>query len=180
MAYYYSPFRKNYINKNKKYCCPFCDKNNIKKQIIVNKKGIEIKNNSYFWLVNFFPKFDGHTMIIPKRHIVSIDEETDKETVDRKKIICFATQQLKKIYPQCGFEIFLQYGQGSSASVEHLHWHVVPANLDDELRSFEKLGHFYTTKKDDKKILVSPVKIKTSPEKLINILSQSIGNLALE
>ena len=175
MIYYYSPFRKNYTKNKSKNYCPFCDSGNIKKQIIINKKEVEIKNESYCWAVNFFPKSDGHTIIIPKRHIASIEEETDKETIDRKKIICFATKQLKKIYPKCGFEIFLQYGQGSSSSVEHLHWHIIPANTDDKLRSFEKLGYFYTAKKDEKKILISPIKIETSPKQLMSILSRSIG-----
>ncbi|MEA2088279.1 MAG: HIT domain-containing protein [Patescibacteria group bacterium] len=180
MAYYYSPFRKNYVKKNNKNYCPFCDLDNIKKHIITNKKGIQIENKSYYWFVNFFPKFDGHTMIVPRRHIVSIKDETDKETLDRKKIICFAIKQLKKIYPKCGFEIFLQYGQSSNSSIKHLHWHIAPANMNDELRSFEKLGHFYTTKKNQKKILIFPTKIKTSPEQLINILSQSIGYSVLK
>ena len=180
MIYCYSPFRKNYVKNSDQNYCPFCDLDNIKKQIIVNKKELEIKNKSYCWAINFFPKFDGHTIIIPKRHIVSIEEETDKETIDRKKIICFATKQLEKIYPKCGFEIFLQYGQGSSSSVKHLHWHIIPANTNDRLRSFEKLGYFYTTKKDEKKILISPAEIKTSPKQLMNILSQSIGHLVLK
>ncbi len=174
MVYYYSPFRKNYVKKGNNNCCSFCDVVNIKKQVIVNNKGVEIKNKSYLWVVNFFPKFEGHTMIIPKRHMVSIDKETDEEALDRKRIICFAVKQLKKIYPKCGFEIFLQYGLGSSSSVKHLHWHIAPARLDDKLRSFEKLGHFYTTKKGEKKILIFPIKIKTSPEQLMSILSQTI------
>jgi len=181
MAYYYSPFRKKYgKKKGKEVCCPFCDKETIKKQLITNKKGIEMKNNSYYWVVNFFPKFEGHTMIIPKRHIVSIDEETNKEALERKKIICFAIKQLEKVYPQCGFEIFLQYGPGSSASVKHLHWHIAPARLDDTLRSFEKLGHFYTTKKGEKRVIIFPIKIKTSPKKLMILISQSLGNLVLK
>ncbi len=100
MVYYYSPFRKNYVKKGNNNCCSFCDVVNIKKQVIVNNKGVEIKNKSYLWVVNFFPKFEGHTMIIPKRHMVSIDKETDEEALDRKRIICFAVKQLKKIYPK--------------------------------------------------------------------------------
>lgn len=70
--------------------------------------------------------------------------------------------------------IFLQYGAGSASSVSHLHWHIVPALPSDTLRSFEKLGHFYTANEKEQKILIFPIKIQKAKRLLQQALSQVI------
>jgi diadenosine tetraphosphate (Ap4A) HIT family hydrolase len=72
-------------------------------------------------------------------------------------------------------EIFLQTGAGSEASVKHLHWHVVPSQLNDPLRGFDKLGQFFTIEKDKPKIVVFPVPIKKARQTLLRALSKTLG-----
>jgi diadenosine tetraphosphate (Ap4A) HIT family hydrolase len=178
MAYYYSPFRKIYGGTKHKgeETCPFCSKEGRISQSIRNADGVLMENEHYFWITNFFPKFEGHTMIVPKKHIRALHEEDSEEIVARHDLSLFAMRQLEKVYPGCGFEIFIQYGPGSAQSVEHLHWHIVPAQPDDALRSFEKLGHFYTTEEGKEKAIVFPVKINLAREELIGKLAEVIGN----
>lgn len=179
MAYYYSPFRKSYGGDSKKIegevGCPFCSSENIGSQGVHNGAGELMENDHYFWIVNFFPKFEGHTMIVPKRHIRHLSDETPEEIVARQEVALFAMRQIEKVYPSCGFEIFLQCGPGSSQSVEHLHWHIVPAQKNDALRSFEKLGHFYTDEDGKEKTLVFPVAIGLAKESLLTKLAETIG-----
>ncbi len=94
----------------------------------------------------------------------------------RQELILFALSQLEKIYPGYGFEIFIQYGPGSAQSIEHLHWHIVPAHPDDSLRSFEKMGHFYTTEEGKERVLLFPLEIKLAREDLIARLKKVIGD----
>jgi diadenosine tetraphosphate (Ap4A) HIT family hydrolase len=178
MAYYYSPFRKAYGDTRHKgeETCPFCSAENRSLQGIKNSQGVLMENDSYFWMVNYFPKFEGHTMIVPKRHVRSLNEEYPEEIVARHRLSLFAMKQLEKLYPGCGFEIFIQYGPGSAQSVEHLHWHVLPARPDDTLRSFEKLGHFYATEEGKEKTLIFPMKIDLAREDLVLKLMEAIGD----
>lgn len=175
MAYYYSPFRKVYkgiVKKKRKTACPFCDTKAIASQAIKRGRSI-FENESYYWIVNLYPKFEGHTMVVPKRHVTALGEETPKEVADREALIVEATRVLRKVFPKAGFEIFLQTGDGSESSVPHLHWHVVPASPKDPLRSFDKLGQFYTVEPGKERVLIFPVKIQRSPKQLISALSRA-------
>ncbi len=173
MAYYYSPFRKEYLQRASQDCA-FCDLKVNEEQIIRNKAGQPIENEYYRWVINYYPKFEGHTMVVPKRHITEIEQESQSEVQARHDLIVVAAAALKKTYPGAGVEIFMQTGPGSAASVSHLHWHVVPALPDDSLRSFEKMGHFYTTEQEQEKVLLFPVSIRLAREKLQEELAEAL------
>lgn len=175
MAYYYSPFRNNY-HKKLADDCAFCDPKKIIKQAVRDKSGHIIENNFYVWMVNFFPKFEGHTLLVPKRHLISVQDESPDEVLSRNKLMQFAVMALERLYPGAGVEIFLQYGPGSASSISHIHWHIVPAMPNDELRSFEKLGYFYTTEQGKEKVLLFPLKIDKAKKDLQIALSQVIDN----
>ncbi len=168
MAYYYTPFRNNYNQKKPKTGCVFCDEKNIGKQLIA-------ENKNYRWIVNIFPKFEGHTMVLPKKHITELGTESGQEIADREKLIVLAAKTLQKLYPHSGVEVFLQTGEGSESSIKHLHWHVVPSQKGDPLRGFDKLGHFFTMEEGKPRILVFPVPIKRARSGLLKALSKILG-----
>lgn len=174
MAYYFSPFRKTYAREADGQACFFCDEKIVEKQAIRDHKGNTIENRSYVWIASYYPKFEGHTMIMPKRHLLAIQDETDAEAVERNALMKTAAEALGKLYKNSGLEIFLQTGGGSQSSVPHLHWHMVPARPEDPLRGFEKLGHFYTTKENEEKIVIFPMKISLAKEELQTALSKII------
>ena len=176
MAFYYSPFRKEYTPKQDAKICPFCDPRVLGEESVRDLAGKVIENDSYIWLVNFFPKFEGHTMIVPKRHILSLTEESEKEVVDRHQIINKAVETLRKAYPEGGVEIFLQFGDGSQSSVPHLHWHVVPALPQDPLRSFEKLGQFHTPDEKGETVLRFPIEIQHVRGSLLDLLAKTLDS----
>lgn len=176
MAYFFSPFRKTYT-KNKKASarCPFCDDSNVSRQQVCNTRGEAVENEHYQWLVNYFPKFEGHTIIVSREHVTEINGESPDVVVARERLIAFAIRTLQQLYRGAGVEVFLQFGPGSAATLEHLHWHVVPARPDDPLRSFEKLGHFYRTGPRERVVLEFPHRITLAKKKLQKALSKIIG-----
>lgn len=174
MAYYFSPFRKKYTKNID--TCPFCDPKIIATQCIRNQQNKIIENDSYYWMVNRFPKFEGHTILVSKRHISELGKERRKEIIDREKLMVLAADVLHAVFPGSGIELFLQTGEGSQSSVSHLHWHVVPASPQDPFRSFEKLGHFYTTEPGQERLLVFPTKIRYSPKVLLKKLSTHLSD----
>lgn len=170
MAYYYTPLRKDY--KPDKPGCPFCDSENVSKQSVLDKHGKVMENEHWVWMVNWYPRAEGHTMIVPKRHITKLEDETPEELWSRRKMELIAGEALKKLYKTDGIEIFFQIGAHSHATVKHLHWHIVPASREDFFGSFEKMGIFYTTEKDKEKIIMLPIPIKYAREDLQKALAQ--------
>ncbi len=122
-----------------------------------------------------YPKFEGHTMIVPKRHVIKLGTESAQEIKDREELIVIAAEALQKLYHGAGIEIFLQTGAGSEGSIAHLHWHIVPSQPSDPLRGFDKLGHFFTITEDKPKLIVFPVPIKKARNTLLRALSKTLG-----
>ena len=169
--YYYSPFRKHY-DKSEQLTCVFCDPKWTPKNGILRKDGSLFESTHWKWIVNLYPKFEGHTMLAPKRHFTDLIEETADEAADRQMLFKEIVPILKTVFPSHGIEYFAQNGSGSESSVAHVHWHVVPASPDDELRSFEKLGHYYTIEPEKEKVVLFPKEISMSPEALRAKLSE--------
>ena len=144
----------------------------LKEQSAKRSDNTVVENDHYIWLINFYPKFEGHTMVVPKKHVIKIGEETPEAVVAREELIVTASATLQKLYPGAGIETFLQVGSGSESSIPHLHWHVVPALPDDHLRSFDKLGHFYTIEADKEKVVLFPIEIKLAREELVRALAK--------
>lgn len=169
--YYYSPFRNKYGTNPQKNSCPFCEVDTMSSQGVRDSVGILIENDYYRWVVNYFPKFEGHTMVVPKRHITTLGSEQPDEIIARDELITHASQTLTTLYPGAGVEIFLQTGEGSESSITHLHWHVVPALPKDPLRGFDKLGQFFTIEEGKERVVVFPVAIELAQEKLLSALA---------
>lgn len=172
MVYYYSPLRKEYQPETLQ-TCSFCDPS-IERQGFKQPDGTLIGNAHYLWVANYYPKFEGHTMLIPRRHLLLLEDETSEEVQARHELLCYASKILKQAYGS-GIEIFLQTGDGSAASIKHLHWHVLPASSDDPLRGFEKLGKFTTTEEGKEKIILFPMKIKYAREGLQLLLNEHVA-----
>lgn len=172
MEYFYSPFRKQYVKPNKDdSSCAFCSTKTMDKQAIYRVDGSLFENKHYRWIVNYFPKFEGHTMLVPKRHIVELAEETTDEVLARQELLLEAGSILKQKYPNCGIEYFIQTGDNSDSSIPHLHWHLVPASSADIFRSLEKLDRFYTTDPAKEKVVLFPKEITMDPDTLSAFLS---------
>jgi len=190
MPYYYSPFRKAYEKKVeskstnkpeiKKYKSIFCNPEIINSQGVFDIKGKLIENEHYYWLINWYPRTEGHTMIIPKRYITEHYEETEAEILARHSLIVYAIEILKKAFDTDGIEIFNQRGRESYSSIDHLHWHLVPVKKNDPLwngnfKNMEKLGYFYTDTKDEQKVVMFPIEIQYAQEELQKLLANTIG-----
>jgi len=99
--------------------CVFCD---LKEKYIVDEKdGIVLT-------VNLFPYYDGHLMIIPRRHFEKFDEVTPKEWVTMQEL---AKIGIKLLREKLGIEdVWVLFrapgGNGAGKSVKHAHMHLVP------------------------------------------------------
>ena len=79
-----------------------------------------------------FPVSEGHTLIIPKRHIASIFEATIEEQVDIFTTLKKAKKQLEKTLNPDGYNIGINDGISAGQTVMHLHIHLIPRYAGDQ------------------------------------------------
>ncbi|HDR8185623.1 TPA: HIT family protein [Bacillus thuringiensis] len=109
------------------------------------------------------PFYSGHTLIVPKQHVVEVDELDEviaKSIMDGSKLIAKA---IKSLYKPDGITI-CQNG-GIFNELTHYHMHVVPRYKE---RSF---AEFYTVQPGDKK--------NHNLEETKNLLQEAIEQILL-
>jgi diadenosine tetraphosphate (Ap4A) HIT family hydrolase len=112
--------RGKYI-KRKKIQCDFCDLTVIKDQQVKKLEG-----KYWYVLASKFPYLDGNLMIITKRHIPDTTDLTQAEKEEFFMILEKTKKVLTKLFKTRSFNIGLNLGPDSGASIPHLHWQVIP------------------------------------------------------
>lgn len=100
--------------------CLFC---NIVKGQVPSEKVYE--DNDVYAFKDVNPEAPVHILIIPKRHIKSVDEleETDKELVGH--IFLVAKKLAKENKLENGYRLVSNIGEEGGQSVKHLHFHLL-------------------------------------------------------
>jgi diadenosine tetraphosphate (Ap4A) HIT family hydrolase len=96
--------------------CPFCK---IDAEIIA-------KNDSFFAIRDGFPVSDGHTLLIPHRHVTGFFELTEKEQHDLLKLLNQLKVELDNEFSPDGFNIGINNGKAAGQTIMHLHVHLIP------------------------------------------------------
>ncbi len=74
-----------------------------------------------------FPVTPGHTLVIPKRHVVSFTELTTPELLDVRDLIADVCQSSDAD----SFTIGINDGPDAGRTIDHLHIHVIPRRAGD-------------------------------------------------
>jgi ATP adenylyltransferase len=125
----WSPWRSNYIESFKEEQsggeCIFCAA--VEKNILDMNNLVIHKSEKTFVIMNLYPYNNGHLMIVPKRHVGSIEQITTQESHELMDEIILAEKVLQKIYSPHGFNIGANLGRAGGAGIEeHIHFHIVP------------------------------------------------------
>jgi diadenosine tetraphosphate (Ap4A) HIT family hydrolase len=101
--------------------CPFCGMLNqtIERQIIAD-------NDLAFCIRDGFPVTDGHTLIIPKRHVASFFEITTDERQALFELLDQAKVQCDIDFNPASYNIGINDGAAAGQTVPHLHIHMIP------------------------------------------------------
>ena len=103
--------------------CPFCkiwesDGSHSFKVLVVGEHCVSILDQ--------YPVSEGHCLIIPKRHVNSIDELSDVELKDLYTVLHQTKTLLIETYLPDGFNIGINEGEAAGQTVPHLHVHLIP------------------------------------------------------
>jgi len=117
-------------------CCPFCD-------IIKTRKRI-IEEGDFVFVTLSDPRLmAGHALIIPKRHVEKISELREKEKKELFDFtIKFQEKILEKIAPGCDIcQHYRPFIAQNDLKIDHLHVHLQPRFLNDELYKKSQIYH---------------------------------------
>ena len=102
--------------------CPFCG---LKSDRIISESDHTIT------IRDGFPVSEGHTLIIPKRHVQSFFDLKAIEKAAILQALDEAKEALDKEFSPDGYNIGINDGEAAGQTVMHLHVHLIPRYKGD-------------------------------------------------
>lgn len=102
--------------------CPFCH---------IPPTNIQLHNDVAVAIPDSYPVADGHTLVLPRRHVASLYELSTEEQAQVWQLVAQVRQQLASMYPPDGFNIGINDGTAAGQTVPHAHIHVIPRRSGD-------------------------------------------------
>jgi ATP adenylyltransferase len=124
MKHIWAPWRVAYVRAPKPKGCILCDKPAEKEDA---ENYILYRGKLNFVMLNAYPYTAGHLMVIPYRHIASLEEMTAAERHEHFDIVSQCLKALREEFKPEGFNIGINMGKVAGAGIEdHVHSHIVP------------------------------------------------------
>ena len=102
--------------------CPFCR---------LEQSRILLENDFAAALPDGFPIADGHTLVVPKRHVASLfDLSKDEQAAVWALVALVRTKLMAQVKPD-GFNVGVNDGAAAGQTVMHAHVHVIPRRQGD-------------------------------------------------
>jgi bis(5'-adenosyl)-triphosphatase len=98
--------------------CPFCSPSVDDKLFADDVSSAAIVNKS--------PIVPGHSLIVPKRHVVRVQGLTDKEFVSLFTLGRDVAKLLATVFGVSDFNWTIQDGESAGQTVDHVHLHLIP------------------------------------------------------
>ncbi len=121
----WAPWRVKYINQIGKHKgCVFCrileDKKDEKNFVFIRKKHT-------FAVLNIYPYNNGHTLVLPLRHVADLEKLTRAERDELMDLVQEVKRLSDEVLEPSGYNIGINLGRTAGAGFPgHLHWHIVP------------------------------------------------------
>ena len=88
---------------------------------------ILVRGRISYVVLNLYPYNNGHLMVVPNRHIATLEATTGEERDEMMRFTRHAEMALAQAYKPQGLNIGINLGRPAGAGVvDHLHIHVVP------------------------------------------------------
>ncbi len=93
---------------------------------------IAMANDLAIGIRDGFPVSNGHTLVIPKRHVGSFFETTPDERKALFDLLDAAKNALTTEFQPAAYNIGINDGPAAGQTVPHLHIHLIPRYADDD------------------------------------------------
>jgi ATP adenylyltransferase len=102
--------------------CIFCDLVEPGRDELVLVRGRDV-----YVILNLYPYNNGHLMVVPKRHVATLQATTAEERTELMWFSRLAEMALTEAYAPQGINVGINLGRSAGAGVaDHLHIHLVP------------------------------------------------------
>ncbi|MCI0531758.1 MAG: HIT domain-containing protein [candidate division Zixibacteria bacterium] len=120
----WAPWREAFILGKKPKGCIFC----LRKKSPQDKQNLILfRGKTAFVILNLYPYNPGHVMVVPNRHIGSLDRLTEPEQKELLGLAGKSVNALKRAFRPQGFNLGMNLERVAGAGVlGHIHIHVVP------------------------------------------------------
>ena len=102
--------------------CPFCD---------LPAERTWIEEELALATPDMYPAADGHTLILPRRHVESVFELDTEEREALWSLVGAVRNELARRHRPDGFTIGINDGLAAGQTISHAHVHVIPRHLGD-------------------------------------------------
>ena len=100
--------------------CVFCRRDDPDANVVVGE------NSTCFARLDRYPVAPGHCEIVPKRHIESLFDLTEIETVDLYALLRATRDLIDREQHPDGYTVGVNEGHAAGRTVDHLHMHLIP------------------------------------------------------
>ena len=73
-----------------------------------------------------FPISEGHTLVVPRRHVASLFDLTPEEQTELWQLVAHVRAELVDKFHPDAFNIGINDGEAAGQTVPHAHIHVIP------------------------------------------------------
>lgn len=108
--------------RNLQHDCPFCE---------MEKSRICVEGEFAFAILDRFPVANGHTLVIPKRHISSLFDLPADEYASIWLLVAQVRERLMPDLKPDGFNVGVNDGTAAGQTVTHAHVHIIPRRNGD-------------------------------------------------
>jgi diadenosine tetraphosphate (Ap4A) HIT family hydrolase len=102
--------------------CPFCH---------LEASRIRLENEAAAAILDGFAVAEGHTLVIPRRHVASVFDLPDEEQAALWRLVALVHADLVDRLKPDGFNVGVNDGPAAGQTVMHAHVHVIPRRRGD-------------------------------------------------
>lgn len=146
--------------------CPFCAS--------ALEDSVFLGSSDFIAIYNIAPILEGHSLVIPRRHVESIFELHQAEMEEFFKFAAKATKLLMKTFNGKGFDWSVQQGEAAGQTVAHVHLHIVIRKPGDLRES----GEWYEDVRKNESILLDSKSRKKLSQDEIRKVVKKIRDIA--
>jgi bis(5'-adenosyl)-triphosphatase len=103
--------------------CPFC--------ATEIQNSVFARSENFYAIYNIAPVFPGHSLIIPKGHIISILSLSESQMAEMMLFSAKVTRLLLRVFKTDGFNWSVQDNETAGQTIAHVHFHIVPRKEGD-------------------------------------------------
>lgn len=116
--------------------CVFCD-------IVARKKfgKIIFENETTMAFLSNKPDATAHILVITKEHFANLNDVNIEKYIELQKTLLLINDHLLNNCDYTGANILMASGKSAGQSIEHIHYHLIPRNVDDGINAWPVLSN---------------------------------------